>query len=71
MLRQQLIVAERKIQGRVRWTPWQRFVMGLAAQLTPAWQTVAFLVQPAAVATAELLSSLAAEAAEEDDASTP
>ena len=23
LLRQQLIVAERKIVGRVRWTPWQ------------------------------------------------
>ena len=47
MLRQQLIVAERKIVGRVRWTPWQRFVMGVTARFTPAWQTVCFLVQPA------------------------
>src|SRR5262249_36507412 len=49
MLRQQLIVAERKIQGRVHWTPWQRFAMAIAAQLTPAWRTVTFLVQPATI----------------------
>jgi hypothetical protein len=50
MLRQQLIVAERKIRGRrVRWTPWQRFVMVIAARFTPAWQAVSFLVQPAAI----------------------
>jgi len=47
MLRQQLIVAERKIVGRVRWTPWQRFVMVIAARIAPVWQTVTFLVQPA------------------------
>ena len=28
LLRQQLIVAQRKIAGRVRWAPWQRFTMG-------------------------------------------
>jgi len=33
LLRQQLIVAQRKIAGRVRWAPWQRFTMGLAAGL--------------------------------------
>jgi hypothetical protein len=50
MLRQQLIVAERKIRGRrARWTPWQRFTMVIAARLTPAWQTVSFLVQPATI----------------------
>lgn len=49
MLRQQLIVAERKIRGRVRWTPWQRFAMAVAARVTPAWQTVTLLVQPATV----------------------
>jgi hypothetical protein len=32
MLRQQLIAAQRKIHGRVRWEPWQRFTMGLAEQ---------------------------------------
>jgi putative transposase len=36
LLRQQLIVVQRKIQGRVRWTPWQRLMMTLAARLTPA-----------------------------------
>lgn len=49
MLRQQLIVAERKVTGRVHWTPWQRLVMSVAARLTPAWQTVTFLVQPATI----------------------
>jgi hypothetical protein len=39
MLRQQLIVAERKLVGRVRWTSWQRFVMSVAARITPTWQT--------------------------------
>ena len=36
LLRQQLIVAQRKIAGRVRWAPWQRFTMGVAARLAPA-----------------------------------
>jgi hypothetical protein len=36
LLRQQLIVAERKLVGRLRWAPWQRFTMGLAAWLAPA-----------------------------------
>jgi len=36
VLRQQLIVAQRKIAGRVRWAPWQRFTMGLAARMAPA-----------------------------------
>jgi hypothetical protein len=49
ILRQQLIVAERKIQGRVRWMPWQRFAMAIAARLTPAWRRVMFLVQPATI----------------------
>jgi hypothetical protein len=49
MLRQQLIVAERKVVGRVRWTPWQRLAMVIAARFTPAWQTVNFLVQPATI----------------------
>jgi len=47
VLRQQLIVAQRKIAGRVRWAPWQRFTMGLAARLAPAWRNATFLVQPA------------------------
>lgn len=49
MLRQQLIVAERKVTGRFRWMPWERLVMSVAARLTPAWQTVTFLVQPATI----------------------
>jgi hypothetical protein len=36
LLRQQLIVAERKLVGRARWAPWQRFTMGLAARIAPA-----------------------------------
>src|SRR5262249_24352417 len=39
-----------KIRGRrVRWTPWQRFMMVIAARFTPAWQAVSFLVQPATI----------------------
>jgi hypothetical protein len=38
LLRQQLIVAERKLVGRVQWTPWQRFMMGLVTRVTPAWR---------------------------------
>src|SRR5438034_8518978 len=50
LLRQQLIVAQRKIAGRVRWAPWQRFTMGLAARLAPAWRDATLLVQPASSA---------------------
>jgi hypothetical protein len=39
LLRQQLIVAQRKIAGRVRWAGWQRCTMGLAARLAPARRT--------------------------------
>jgi hypothetical protein len=49
LLRQQLIVAQRKLAGRVRWTPWQRFTMGLAARLAPAWQDATLLVQAATI----------------------
>jgi hypothetical protein len=49
MLRQQVIVAERKLVGRVRWSSWQRLVMSVAARITPTWRTVTFLVQPATV----------------------
>src|SRR2546427_361893 len=49
LLRQQLIVAQRKIAGRVRWAPWQRFTMGLAARLAPAWRDATLLVQPATI----------------------
>jgi hypothetical protein len=46
LLRQQLIVAQRRIAGRVRWAPWQRFTMGLAARLAPAWHDATLLIQP-------------------------
>jgi hypothetical protein len=36
MLRQQLVVAKRKVVGRVRWAPWQRLVLSIAARITPA-----------------------------------
>ena len=49
VLRQQLIVAQRKIAGRVRWAPWQRFTMGLAARMAPAWRDATLLVQPATI----------------------
>jgi hypothetical protein len=49
LLRQQLIVAERKLVGRVRWAPWQRFTMGLAARFAPAWRSATLLVQPATI----------------------
>jgi hypothetical protein len=49
LLRQQLIVAQRKIAGRVRWAPWQRFTMGLAAGMAPAWRDATLLVQPATI----------------------
>jgi putative transposase len=49
LLRQQLIVAERRLVGRVRWAPWQRFAMGLAARFAPAWRSATLLVQPATV----------------------
>jgi putative transposase len=49
MLRQQLIAAQRKIHGRVRWEPWQRFTMCLAARLTPVWRTAVLFVQPATI----------------------
>ena len=47
LLRQQLIVAERKIVGRPRWRPRDRYAMALAARFAPAWRTVTMLVQPA------------------------
>src|SRR5882762_4234990 len=46
LLRQQLIVAQRKIAGRVRWAPWQRFTIALAARVAPAWREATLLVQP-------------------------
>jgi hypothetical protein len=35
--------------GRVRWAPWQRFRMGLAARIAPAWRDATLLVQPATI----------------------
>ena len=49
LLRQQLIVARRKIAGRVRWAPWQRFTIALAARVAPAWREATLLVQPATI----------------------
>jgi hypothetical protein len=49
LLRQQLIAAQRKIRGRIRWTPWERFTMWLAARFAPAWRTAVLLVQPATI----------------------
>ena len=46
LLRQQLIVAERKVKGRPRWTPWQRFTAAIASQVTPSWRSACMLVQP-------------------------
>ncbi len=47
LLRQQLIVAQRKIVGRVRWAPWQRVTMALASRVVPTWRAALLLVQPA------------------------
>src|SRR5882672_3545590 len=49
LLRQQLIVAHRKVVGRVRWAPWQRFTIALAARVAPAWPEATLLVQPATI----------------------
>jgi transposase InsO family protein len=49
LLRQQLIAARRKIHGRVRWAPWQRFTIGVAARIAPLWRAAVLLVQPATV----------------------
>src|SRR3954468_7626478 len=49
LLRQQLIVAERKLAGRVRWTPWQRFMIVLTARVAPAWRDAILLIQPAPI----------------------
>jgi len=49
LLRQQLIVAKRKIAGRVRWTPSQRFTIVLAARVAPAWREATLLIQPATI----------------------
>jgi len=49
LLRQQLIVAHRKVAGRVRWAPWQRFTIALAARVAPAWREATLLVQPATI----------------------
>jgi hypothetical protein len=46
LLRQQLIVARRKLAGRVRWSPWQRLSMVLASRWAPRWQSALLLVKP-------------------------
>src|SRR2546425_2335530 len=48
LLRQQLI-AKRKLARRVRWTPWQRFTIALAARVAPAWREATLLIQPATI----------------------
>lgn len=48
MLRQQLILAGRKILvRRVRWAPQQRLAIAIATRIIPARPTVTFLVHPA------------------------
>ena len=49
LLRQQLIVAQRKLAGRVRWSPWQRLSIVLATRLAPAWRQATLLMTPATV----------------------
>src|SRR6266478_1590943 len=49
LLRQQLIVAERKVAGRIMWTPWQRFTIVFAARITPAWREATLLIEPATI----------------------
>src|SRR5258708_7225048 len=49
LLRQQLIVAERKLARRVRWTPWQRFTIVLASRVAPAWREATLLIRPATI----------------------
>src|ERR1700682_3538178 len=49
LLPQQLIVAERKLAGRVRWTPCQRFMIVLTARVAPAWRDAILLIQPATI----------------------
>jgi hypothetical protein len=49
LLRQQLIVAGRKVVGRPRWKPWERYAMALTTRFAPAWRTVTMLVQPATI----------------------
>jgi hypothetical protein len=49
LLRQQLIVAERKPLGRIRWAPWQRFTMGVTTRIAPAWRSATLLVRPATI----------------------
>lgn len=49
LLRQQLIVAHRKIAGRVQWAPWQRFTIPVSARVAPAWREATLLIQPATI----------------------
>jgi hypothetical protein len=47
--RQQLIVAERKIAGRVRWSAWLWLSIVFAARFAPAWREATLLIKPATV----------------------
>jgi hypothetical protein len=45
--RQQLTVPQRKVVGRPRWKPWDRYAMALTTRFPPSWRMVTMLVQPA------------------------
>src|SRR5438132_11914023 len=47
LLWQQLIAAERKVAGRVRWTPRQRVTFVLAARVAPAWREASLRLRAA------------------------
>jgi hypothetical protein len=49
LLRQQLIVAKRKLAGCPRRTSWQRFTIALTARLAPAWREASLLIRPATI----------------------
>ena len=49
LLRQQLIAARRRLTGRVRWTPWERFTTTVAASMAPAWRSAMLLLNPATI----------------------
>ena len=50
--------AERKVAGRIRWTPWQRFTIVLAARVAPAWREATLLIQPATIVFAFVANTL-------------
>jgi hypothetical protein len=49
LLFQQLIVAKRKIRGRARWSPWQRFSMAMVSRFAPQWRQALLLIQPSTI----------------------